>query len=278
MHNGEGLTFYMDDQLSHRLQLNINRGGLDRPILPLTKLFTPGKVAIQTLFYNSLRCSTWFEGSPITAFNKRSQRTWGPAFTWELYSQQIHIIRAQPYRLRWIYWAAWLNEWPTFRKLRHAWGPGLPCPPCRFCCQGPDCITHYFTNCSGLRHYVAREFDRDDMTLTLVQPDLSRFTKLLQIYYTVYAALRWRATSGFTRVLREGKWVGRFVSSALLASQAAEQSARRLLTNQTRARRRAEKLHQTQTCPCGQPLPRQLPWALCLTCRLQHVGPVAHRV
>ena len=48
------------------------QGGLDRPTLPPTRLFTSGKVAIQTLFYNSLRSSTWSNGSPIAAFNKRA--------------------------------------------------------------------------------------------------------------------------------------------------------------------------------------------------------------
>ena len=151
----------------------------------------------------------------------------------------------------------------------------LPCLPCRLCCQDPDCITHYFTNCAGLRRFVAREFDRDDMTLGLIQPDATRLTKLLQIYYTVYAALRWRATACFTRVLREGRWVGQFVSSHLLASQAAELATKRLLTNQTRARRRAAKLDLRARCSCGVLLPPRHRWLVCLPCRLRHVGPVA---
>ena len=74
---------------------------------------------------------------------------------------------------------------------------------------------HFLTNCGALRRYLQRETDMDTFTLSLQQPNQECLHKALQAYYMIYACLRWRATSNFTKVLREGRWVGRFISSAV---------------------------------------------------------------
>jgi hypothetical protein len=219
---------------------------------------------VQTAAYHYWKGKKWLTGNISAVFRKRVSKWAGGRFT-------IHSLRtiwsthpSIPPRERWVLYTAILGEWPTGRRTRHITAPRSPTPPCRFCGEDADCVTHWFGtgHCTRLFDMLARNialptisvegwFDR--------APSDAHWPVLCRAIYAVHCLLRWKTSlrSELAPALREGIWLTLHHSTQMQIAKsdtckALKAARKRQLKHRQRKRKKA--LYGTiQTCTaCGQ--------------------------